>query len=101
MIGMMIGMSKRRCPVCAHLLRILKTRDGKPFIVSGGEHFQITPCTLPPGLPKTIIKEMVLEFAGRLRTELVRHLHTNKTVPRRVRSIDWDPEEGDQGCSSQ
>jgi hypothetical protein len=65
----------------------MKTRNEKPFIVSG-EHSQVTSCTLPPGLPKTIIKQMVLEFAGRLRKELVRLQQTNKVVPSRVRSTD-------------
>lgn len=83
----MIGVSKRCCPVCAHLLRILKTWDKKLFIVTG-EHSQFTACALPPGLPDTIVEQMVLEFAGRLRKELVRLLKTNKVTHSRVRSTD-------------
>ena len=83
----MIGVSKRCCPACAHLLQILETRDGKPFIVSR-VHPRITSCTLPPELPKTIVKQMVMEFAGRLRKELVRLLQTNKVVSGRIRSTD-------------
>ena len=63
-------MSKRCCPVCAHLLKLLKTHSGENFVITG-EHSTITPCTLPEWLPEPIINQMVKAFALRLRKELV------------------------------
>jgi len=56
-----------------------------------GEHSRITACTLPEWLSEDIIKQMVDEFADRLRKELVKlqqatavlcqpWAHTNNTV---------------------
>ena len=63
-------MSKQCCPVCAFLLRLLKTHDKKKFLITG-EHSRITPCTLPEWLPVDVIKAMIDEFVGRLRKELL------------------------------
>jgi len=54
-----------------HLLKLLKTWDGNPFIITG-KHSTITPCTLPKWLPADVIARMVSEFGSRLRRELVK-----------------------------
>ena len=62
------------CPVCAHLLSLLKMYSGEMFVTTG-EHSTITLCTLSewlPGLlPDLIVNEMVREFGLRLKKELV------------------------------
>jgi hypothetical protein len=61
--------SKRCCPVCSHLLRLLNEHCGAKFVISD-EHTNITPCALPEWLPGKIVRLMVLEFSHRLREEL-------------------------------
>lgn len=82
-----MGVSKRCCPVCAHLLRLLSTCNGKRFVTTG-EHSTITPCSLPEWLPAHIIKEMVVEFGSRLRRELVELLQRTEVLRRRTCSTD-------------
>lgn len=50
-----------------------------------GEHSRVTACTLPEWLSEDIIKQMVNEFAGRLRKELVK-LQQTTAVLRRPRA---------------
>lgn len=73
--------------MCAHLLRLLRTHDGKKFITTG-EHSTITACTLPEWLPADIIKEMVVEFGSRLRRELVELHQRTEVLQRRACSTD-------------
>ena len=68
--GQCIGVSKRCCPVCAHLLTILKTREGMPYIITG-KHSKVTACSLPRSLSKDFIDNMISEFGMQLRKELV------------------------------
>ena len=73
--------------MCAHLLKLLKTHDGKTFITTG-EHSKVTPCTLPEWLPRSIIEEMVGEFGSRLRRELVKLRQRTKVLRLRTASTD-------------
>lgn len=71
-----------------------------------GEHSRITACTLPEWLSEDIIKQMVDEFAGRLRKELVKlqqatallrrpRAHTNDTVRLSLDSVKERPQDFD------
>jgi hypothetical protein len=88
--------------VCAYLLKLLKTHDGKMYVTTG-EHSKITACTLPEWLPADIIEQMAVEFGRRLRKELVKLQQTNEILRRRIDSTDtrrisldsiWTSEEG-------
>jgi len=69
--GSFVGVSKQCCPVCVFLLKLLAPLKGSSFLITG-EHSRITACTLPEWLSEDIIKQMVDEFVGRLRKELVK-----------------------------
>jgi hypothetical protein len=69
--GYAIGVSKRCCPVCSYLLRLLNEHCGAKFVISD-EHTYVSPCALPVWLPENIVRLMVLEFSGRLREELIK-----------------------------
>ena len=73
--------------MCAHLLGLLKTHDGKKFHITG-EHSRITACTLPEWLPAKIVMEMIVEFGGRLRKELVKLQQTIELMRQRASSTD-------------
>jgi hypothetical protein len=73
--------------VCAHLLDILETPDGKKFYTTG-RHSTITGCTLPEWLPADIVNAMVVEFGRRLRRELVKLQQRTKVLRRRTSSSD-------------
>jgi hypothetical protein len=64
-----MGVSKRCCPVCAFLLKLLNKYYKTTFVVSD-QHANITACALPEWLPGDIIHSMVVEFSRRLRAEL-------------------------------
>jgi hypothetical protein len=64
-----MGVSKRCCPVCAFLLKLLNKHYKTTFVVSD-QHTNITPCALPEWLPEDFIHSMVLEFSRRFRAEL-------------------------------
>jgi hypothetical protein len=75
--------------VCAHLLKILKTWDGKKFVFKGS-HSMVTACTLPEWLPADIIDTMNMEFGARLRKELVKFMQRTEIMRVRVHSTDTD-----------
>ena len=56
-----------------------KTTWGGSFLITG-EHSRVTACTLPEWLLEDIIKQMVNEFAGRLRKELVKLQQTTAVL---------------------
>ncbi|KAM6499275.1 hypothetical protein JOM56_004783 [Amanita muscaria] len=85
--GLVLGVSKRCCPVCAHVLAILKSKDERPFIFKG-HHSTVTACTLPEWLPKEVINKVVSEFGGRLRRELVKLKQRTEIVRARTHSVD-------------
>jgi len=69
-----------------------------------GEHSRITPCTPPEWLLEDIINKIVIEFAGRLRKELVKlqqttavlrrpRAHTNETVRLSLDSVEECPQD--------
>jgi hypothetical protein len=63
--------SKRSCPVCASLLKLLNdSKDCEANFVVSDEHYNITPCTLPKWLPGNYVHAMVVEFSRKLRVEL-------------------------------
>jgi len=103
--GSFVGVSKRCCPVCVFLLKLLAPLEGSSFLITG-EHSRITACTLPEWLSEDIIKQMVDEFAGRLRKELVKlqqatallrrpRAHTNDTVRLSLDSVKERPQDFD------
>ena len=74
-------MSKLCCPVCYHLLKLLKgTKD--PFIVRGA-HGTVSACTLPPWIPEQVVDLMNMHFGDLLRKELgklmAQTVHRNRT----------------------
>jgi hypothetical protein len=73
--------------VCAHLLELLKTHDGKRLITRG-QHSKITACSLPEWLPADIVKMMIMEFGGRLRKELVELQKRSEVLRLRASSND-------------
>lgn len=80
--------------MCARLLRLLKTHDGKKFVTTQ-EHSKISPCTLPEWLPANIIKKMTVEFGIILRKELVKpqqhtELMRHRTPSNETRRISLD-----------
>lgn len=93
--GPVIGVSKRCCPVCAHLLNLLSTSHHDPdrrehFIIKG-THNSITGCSMPTWLPADILKNMNDRFALELRDELLLFMSTTPGPSlRRVPSTDSD-----------
>lgn len=103
--GSCVGVSKRCCPVCIFLLNILTPLEGGSFFMTG-EHSRITACTPPEWLSEDIINKMVIEFAGRLRKELVKlqqttavlrrpRARTNETVRLSLDSVEERPQDFD------
>jgi hypothetical protein len=55
----MIGVSKRCCPPCSVLLRVLSANDvSAPFRILGS-HRTVTPWSLPPSLPDPVVEDVV------------------------------------------
>lgn len=79
-------MSKRCCPVCASLLRLLNKHNETNFVITD-EHAKITSCALPEWLPGDVVFEMVREFSLRLRKELSK-LQQNMEQRGRARTVD-------------
>ncbi|KAF8237201.1 hypothetical protein L208DRAFT_557306, partial [Tricholoma matsutake] len=80
-----LGVSKRCCPVCSHLLSVAlppHIADLIPFVIKGS-HTTITPCSLPDCLPRPILKDMVEVFGEQLRVVLDNLASTNAAVRRR------------------
>lgn len=92
--GPVIGVSKRCCPVCAHLLNLLSTSHHDPdrrehFIIKG-THNSITGCSMPTWLPADILKNMNDRFALELRNELLLFMSEIPQTIRRIPSTDSD-----------
>jgi|ERR1700722_1488841 len=68
----MIGVSKRCCPACSVLLRVLSATDmTTPFRILGS-HRMVTPWSLPPSLPDIVVKEVVKALERELREVLTK-----------------------------
>jgi hypothetical protein len=65
-----IGVSKRCCPVCQHLLHLLGNGKEGQFVIKNS-HQSVTACTLPLWLPADYVDSMNKHFGGQLRRELV------------------------------
>jgi hypothetical protein len=103
--GFFVRVSKRCCPVCAFLLKLLKPLGGGSFLITG-EHSRVMACTLPEWLLEDIIKQVVNEFVGRLRKELVKlqlttavlhqsRAHTTESVRLSLDSVVERPQDFD------
>lgn len=79
-----MGVSKRCCPTCLHLLSLL-LKDKKPFVIRGF-HNTVSACTLPTWLPKEIVDSMNHAFGGKLREELVKLIHRPELLHSRTHS---------------
>ena len=77
----MIGVSKRCCPTCRHLLLLLAKDHRLPFIVKGS-HSTVTGCTIPPWLPSEVVDRMNEIFGGQLRRELIKIYGSSLTQTR-------------------
>lgn len=80
-------MSKRCCPVCAWLLRLLNKHYGTKFVITD-QHSNITSCAISEFLPDDIIYLMVLEFSRRLRLELEKLQETTDVLRGRAGTSD-------------
>src|ERR1700722_17046740 len=66
-----LGISKRCCPVCSHLLYVLQQAlPGKVFNTPGS-HKTVYPCALPPWLPLPIIARITSAFWEQLKRVLL------------------------------
>lgn len=79
-----IGVSKRCCPVCYHLLSLIAGQD-KNFVVQGS-HKTVSPCTLPVWLPENIVDSMNIDFGQQLRHELIKRMESAETWRKRTDS---------------
>lgn len=82
-----VGISKRCCPVCEHLLcdiPLPAINKMEPFIIKGS-HTTITPCALPASLPLPALENMVTFFGTQLRRVLGDLAISNAVV--RARSL--------------
>src|ERR1700722_8529479 len=70
-MNFILGISKRCCPVCSHLLHVLQQAlPGKVFNTPGS-HKTIYPCALPPWLPLSIVSKVVSAFWEQLKQVLL------------------------------
>ena len=76
-----IGVSKRCCPVCQHLLSLIG-QTGEKLAVEGS-HKTVSPCTLPIWLQPAIVNSMNTDFGQQLRHELVRRMQSSETWRKR------------------
>ena len=68
----MIGVSKRCCPACSVLLRVLSASNTTtPFHILGS-HRTVTPWTLPPNLPNIVIDNIARTLERELARVLMR-----------------------------
>ena len=83
----MIGVSKRCCPACYHLLSLLRNESPKPrpFIVRA-VHKKVSGCTMPIWLAKRIAKDMNKKFGGLLRAELINLMDVSEGYRKRCSS---------------
>jgi hypothetical protein len=65
-----LGISKRCCPLCAALLRIIGRRLGTE-VETCGVHATVSPCSLPPWTPPEIIQEIITELETQVRPLLL------------------------------
>ena len=81
-----IGVSKRCCPVCHHLLPLLAHgRDDDPpndFLVEK-IHRTVTPTTLPIWLSKHVVEDMNKKFGAQLRAEMVKLMNASEGYRKR------------------
>src|ERR1700722_9317007 len=78
-----LGISKRCCPVCSHLLYALQGSLPGAVFNTPGSHKTVYPCTLPPWLPAPIIVQIVLAFWEQLRKVLLDVLRNSVRRERR------------------
>lgn len=83
-----IGVSKRCCPTCHHLLSLLGSKQ-RPYLVRGA-HNTISACTLPAWLPDNIVDEMNSHFGKVLRGELEALMELDAFSQPRTKSVSSD-----------
>ena len=74
-----VGVSKKCCPVCAHLLGLF----GEPFAFTDS-HNTISACSLPEWLDDDIIAKMITDFGSLL----IERLHDLKKRTEMLESVD-------------
>ena len=84
----MIGVSKRCCPSCAHLLYLLRNESSSPPepFAFRAVHQKVSGCTLPMWLSSRIVMRMNKKFGGQLRAELINLMDVSEGYRKRCSS---------------
>jgi hypothetical protein len=97
----LIAPSKRCCPPCATILRLLSKQPAASHYKIMGQHQYIFPCALPTGLPAIVRKELLKEY-DLLLTEHLMNLYNERresfAFGQSTPLSDSDHDSGDEMC---